>query len=368
LRDAEKSWRGHVYWLLLLALIPLSLNVLLARETPQDRFERTLKHHPELRDRLAAANRDDDDEQDAAPTTAPTAPTAPKREITMRDVERLLPHVPGNRLEGALLARATWMHWIYALLAAGIFLAIVSFSLPEFPARPLHLMWAGLFTGTAGVVLLLTIQVVGMFCVCCIGAMYIAALDPRAPFGASLIGFFFGVGFFEEFIKALPVLWLLYRYENVGWREACLWGMASGAGFGISEGIHYSSHYYNGIETAEMYFVRFASCVAFHTLLSGACAILLQKKQHLLNEGKDYFDWTLNFMAIVTVPILLHGLFDTLAKKDHDILALGIALLSFAWLTWLIHNARDRETIKPPKGGFVVLERTEKGTRFVAPQ
>jgi RsiW-degrading membrane proteinase PrsW (M82 family) len=366
-KQAESSWRGHIYWVLLLAMIPLALNVLLVRETPEERFERTLKDHPQLRQQIEAAS---DDESVVVNTSAGTGAGGPRvrHRITMNDVEAALPRLPGNRLEGALFSRGTFGHWLFALVAAGVFLAIVTFALPEFPARPLHLTLAGLFTGTAGVLLLLSIQVAGMFCICCIGAMYMAALDPSAPFGPSLLGFFFGVGFFEELIKALPVLWLLYRYENVGWREACLWGMASGAGFGISEGVHYSSNYYNGIEPADIYFVRFLSCVAFHTVLSGACAILLQRKQHLLKEGKDYFDWLMNFMVIVSIPILLHGLFDTLAKKEYEGLALLVAFAAFAWLAWLIHGAREGEKIKPPKAGFAVLQRSDKGTRFIAPQ
>ena len=68
-----------------------------------------------------------------------------------------------------------------------------------------------------------------------LGAMYLAALDPTAPFGASLLGHFLGVGLCEEMIKSLPVMWRIYRPDHCGWREACLWGMASGAGFGVSE-------------------------------------------------------------------------------------------------------------------------------------
>jgi hypothetical protein len=36
------------------------------------------------------------------------------------------------------------------------------------------------------------------------------------------------------------------------------------------------------------------------------------------------------------VPMLMHGLYDTLLKKDHSLIALGIALASFAYLAGLI--------------------------------
>jgi hypothetical protein len=45
-----------------------------------------------------------------------------------------------------------------------------------------------------------------------------------------------------------------------------LWGMASGIGFGIAEGIMYSGRYYNGVAGADIHYVRFLSCVALHAI------------------------------------------------------------------------------------------------------
>jgi RsiW-degrading membrane proteinase PrsW (M82 family) len=343
---AEASWRGKIFWLLLLAMLPLAVQTLAGHEDTIDRIKRTLKNHPDLEQRFGELG----------------------DHMTRRDADRLIQLLPEHRLDGALVPRGSLVHWPWALAAAGIFFGIVVFAIPGFPAKPLNLVLAGLFTGTGGVLLLLGIQIVGFFCFCCIGAAYLAALDPRAPFGPSLLGFFFGVGFFEEFIKCLPVLFLLYRYEHVPWRTACVWGMASGAGFGISEGIHYASNYYNGFEPLGIYFVRFLSCVAFHTLLSGACAILLQRKMHFLQQGEGPYDWIFTLMAIISVPIFLHGLFDTLAKKNMDILAFGVAIAAFAWLAWLIKTSRERERIgDKPAVAAPRLVHTERGTRFVGP-
>ena len=341
---AEKSWRGYLFWLLLLAMIPLAAEVFGGHEDVEARLDRTLDAHPDVEKRIGSRD-----------------------EVkTRRDADRVLDLLPEHRLDGALVARKSMIHWPWALAATGLFFAIVTFALPGFPARPWQLALAGLFTGTGGVLLLMGIQIFGFVCFCCIGAAYLAALDPRAPFGASLLGFFFGVGFLEEMIKSLPVLFLLYRHDHVPWRTACLWGMASGAGFGISEGIHYCTNYYNGFEPASIYFVRFLSCVAFHTLLSGSCAILLQRKMHFLHEGEGPFDWVMTFMAIISAPILLHGLFDTLAKKDLNLCALGVAVLSFGWLWYLIRQSRMRENItETVRTTGPVLVRTAGGTRLV---
>ncbi|MGB7161285.1 MAG: PrsW family glutamic-type intramembrane protease [Tepidisphaeraceae bacterium] len=339
---AERSWRGYLFWLLLLAMIPLGVHTFQHHDSFDDRLERMVEASPELQQKLGEYD----------PET-----------IEPEDVFDIL---PGNRLDGALLGRYAWIHWIYALLSAGLFFAFVTFALPGLPARPLHLLLAGLFTGTLGVMLLLAIQVFGLFCFCCVGAWYMAALDPSAPFGPSLLGFFLGVGLFEELIKSLPVLWRLYRPQPCGWREACLWGMASGAGFGVSESIHYASNYYNGIEPMTIYFVRFLSCVAFHAMLSGSCGILLQRHQHHLDAEHDYFDWAITFIAIISVPMFLHGLFNTLAKKEMDVAQLALSAVSFAWLAYLIGSSRNRErSLDKLVAAAPVFERTAQGTRIV---
>ena len=53
----------------------------------------------------------------------------------------------------------------------------------------------------------------------------------------SFLGFTAGVGFCEEVCKAIPLL-VYYREPNKQtWRGAFLWGLASGVGFGVAEGI-----------------------------------------------------------------------------------------------------------------------------------
>jgi len=343
LKSAEASWRGFVHYLLLAAMIPLAVETFVSHESGLDRLHRTFEKHPQLRDKFGEITEESD-----------------------IDEAEFFAEAPDHRLDGAFLARSSWGHWLFAIVATGIFFTIVVFAIPNFPARPLGLFLSGLFTGTFGVLLLTGIQLAGLFGFCCVLAAYVAALDPNAPFGASLIGFFFGVGFLEEFVKSIPVLWLLYRYDGVGWRTACAIGMASGAGFGISEGVFYCSEHYNGIESAGVYFVRFLSCVSFHTVLSGACAILLQRKQKYLHEGTDFFDWIMTFMAIISVPILLHGLFDTLVKKDLNVFALLVAIGGFAWLAWLIKQCRDRElTISVSTNEGPKYVRTAQGIRAV---
>ena len=55
--------------------------------------------------------------------------------------------------------------------------------------------------------------------------------------------------------------------------------LASGIGFGVSEGIMYSTRYYNGIVGVDLYFVRFISCVALHAIWTASVAISLVRRQ-----------------------------------------------------------------------------------------
>jgi RsiW-degrading membrane proteinase PrsW (M82 family) len=134
----------------------------------------------------------------------------------------------------------------------------------------------------------------------------------------------------------------------------------------VSEGVHYCSSFYNGIFGADIYFVRFMSSAGLHIMLSGACGILIFRKRKFL-DWSDPFDSLLTLIAIMLVPIFLHGLFNTVLKVELDWLAIVVWLASFAWLAWLINESRKKENVSPiPVAAAPKLVRTEKGTRFVA--
>ena len=136
----------------------------------------------------------------------------------------------------------------------------------------------------------------------------------------------------------------------------------------ISEALLYSFRYYNGIEPADIYIVRFTSSVALHTLLSGACAMMIQRKQEHLVEDLDPINWTMTLMAIILVPIFLHGLFDTFAKKHLEAGSFAVAVGSFIWLAMLIRAARRREqSVATVQAAGPRVVRTAKGTRYVGP-
>jgi RsiW-degrading membrane proteinase PrsW (M82 family) len=338
-------WLRHLHWLLVLALLPLAFSLLNKNDEGdlKERLKKTLDEAPpevQLRlDRMA------EEKQDTL------------------SLEDLLMALPGQQLVGAWLPRDSFAHWGLAAGSAVLFMAFFIFLASQKTAEPLHLLGMGLFTATVGILLLLLLQILAdlsqgiwlrggsivvilFYIVKLIGFSYRAALDPSNGFLLSFLGYTLGVGFCEEVCKALPLLWHYRERSGQGWRTAFLWGLASGAGFGIAEGVMYAGRYYNGVSGADTYVVRFISCVALHALWTGSVAITLNQKQGLLQGAENWYDYIPRLYLIVGVPMILHGLYDTLLKKDMNALALGVAVLSFLFLAFQIsrlHGVDDEE-------------------------
>jgi RsiW-degrading membrane proteinase PrsW (M82 family) len=252
-------------------------------------------------------------------------------------------------------------HWGFALIAAGAFFGLMMFLFDRGSAKAQSLLFTGVFTGTVGIILLLVLQFVAehtqgwwirgrsiivllFYIIKFIGYSYYAAEDPSNGFAASFFGYTFGVGLCEELVKAIPLIVLVNNLpERASWRTACLWGLASGVGFGVAEGIMYSSRYYNGIGGGEIYVVRFVSCVALHAMWAASVAIPLYAFRGEL-ANSPHIGSTLGTAICLAAPcIILHGLYDTLLKKDYDLYALGVALVSFAYLVGLIEWSQWKE-------------------------
>jgi RsiW-degrading membrane proteinase PrsW (M82 family) len=328
-RRSEGGWREHLHWVLLAALLPLAISTLFQGPPRAERTQEMFREHPEIAQRLEQAQSEDE----------------------------FFAALPDQRLPGAHLPHNTWIHWAYAALSATLFFGVFTLAFPNEDAGPPRLFWTGIATGTVGILLLLGFQWVALFTqgfnvrgrgivvllfyiVKFIGFSYRAALDPENGFALSFMGFTSGVGLCEELCKALPIVLFLRGSQNVSWKAACVVGLASGVGFGVSEGITYSADSYNGIATGMTYLVRFASCVALHATWAGAVALLMYSNQDYLGE----FDWgnAGNFVLhYLSIAMVLHGLYDTLLKKDHELWALAIAAISFGWLAWLVGRQRE---------------------------
>jgi RsiW-degrading membrane proteinase PrsW (M82 family) len=336
-----QSSRSYRYWLLLV-LIPLIWTTVRDRSKPQltvqERLKQTIIHHPEALGRLAALPEDASESQ-------------------------VFAALPNDRLDGALLAKETEGHWVLAAISGVGFLAAVLLLFPAGHAKTQHLIGIALLTGTLGILLLLAFQWLAFHMplfhgrgyitllldfVWLIGQSYRMALGDHG-FVLSFLGFTAGVGFCEEVCKALPVIFKARATGFSSWRSAMLWGMVSGVGFGISEGITYSSDSYNGIYGADMYWVRFVSCVGLHAIWAGAVGIAVFRSQDIFRGQMHPLEWIWRLAQVVIVPMILHGAYDTLLKEQADMYALIVAVVSFGWLAFQIERTSRAFGDAPPE-------------------
>ena len=326
--DSNEPFRFH--WVFLLALTPLTFSVLSPDNSTVDRFQRSLEAHPEIRLQLESAT----------------------------SLTELLMALPDHRIEGALFGRDTWMHWLLGAMSAGAFLCLLFVMFPGSQNRTKRLLLVGLFTGTVGILVLLAFQFMATISqgfrlrgrglvilialvVQLIGFSYRCASDPTIGFWGSFFGFTLGVGLCEEICKALPIWFYLRSGRKTGWRGACLTGLASGIGFGVSEGIMYSGDMYNGIHGSWIYLVRFVSCVSLHAMWSGSVALMMYRNQDFM-DSDDWGNILAGLAYYLGFAMIMHGLYDTLLKHDMHSVALMIGVGSYLWMFHLVRTSRGR--------------------------
>jgi RsiW-degrading membrane proteinase PrsW (M82 family) len=167
-------------------------------------------------------------------------------------------------------------------------------------------------------------------------------MDPENGFLLSFLGFTCGVGLCEEATKAIPIVRALLGTSEVPLRRALLLGLSSGVGFGVAEGVTYCSDFYNGLYGADTYVLRFVSCVALHAMWSASSAMALVEQRKKLQGLQKALDMLVFFVQRAFVPMVLHGLYDTLLKQGQSLFALGVAVVTFAWFAFQYERAVRR--------------------------
>jgi RsiW-degrading membrane proteinase PrsW (M82 family) len=322
---ANNSPREYMYWALALAIFPLAVYLAQPRDDLGARFRQALPKAPPEAQRVIERIRENFDVPD---------------DVLALILVRLLPS--GRLDEQALLSRHTSWHWVFAAAVAGVFFVFASCLFAPGTAKPAHLVVVTLFTGTMGVAFDLILRDFKIFDLFIhLGTM--PGENPVQGFLAAWAGFTFGVGLVEEFSKLLPLIWLQRRKEMISWRVACLWGLTSGAGFGISEALFYSEYLYNGISSGFQYAVRFISCVGAHAVLSASAGVSLYHSQHLLNQAVTWYEKGVVLLRVLVIVMLLHGLYDCLLAKEIYGPAFLVDATAFLWLAWQIETTRKKE-------------------------
>jgi RsiW-degrading membrane proteinase PrsW (M82 family) len=341
---SQPVWQRRMLWVFVLALIPLAFNILVPDSGDNaERFAQTIEQL-DLTHQIEIATLIEADEQGTV----------------ANPLQKLFMLLPDHRLKDAFLAYDSSAHWFMAAGASLLFMGLLVAMSMDGSSRAWQLLVISTFTATGGIVLLLAFQyladwaadgsvrgrgIVALFflLVKLIGYSYRAALTDGNGFLPSMLGFTFGVGLCEEFCKAIPLFAYFKNSAGVTWRGAMLWGLASGIGFGIAEGIMYSGDYYNGRAYAGIYFVRFFSCVALHAIWTATVAITLYRRQDEWQSADEWYEHGLVVLKIIFIPMLLHGLYDTLLKQDYAVYALLTAAASFGYLGWLNYHCERHE-------------------------
>ncbi len=348
-------WRHRLYGVLLLALAPLVWDVTHTGHADfNSQMARSLAKHPEIVDRLTQIYQQ-------------------KHVIRTRD---FFSAIPENRLEGALLPYNTWGHWGIAAGAAVLFLAIVRLMFGPRVTRLLHLFWVAVFTAAVGLLFFVILHyatdwtegyemrgdgyIVMFFYLCKFISFSYYASTRHIDFTASFLSFSIGAGLCQELVKALPLFFLYTAcVGKPGWRGLALWGMAAGVGFGVAEGINYSREFYNGFSPASDYVLRFVTGVAMQATWTASIGVAL------FNHERWTRGWSKHkgklAVALLLVPLLLHGLFATYLNRGMETGALISGAVSFLWLAFQIEWANLVEVHDPVSEPTSDQERTDAG-------
>ena len=155
-------------------------------------------------------------------------------------------------------------------------------------------------------------------------------------FFSRLIGFTLGVGVFEEAVKALPVAILCYRARGpLLPQTAVFYGLISGIGFGVLEGVEYQLTVNAKLEYNDSFFMNIArlTSLPFLHAVWAAIAGYFLSLSFLFPKNR----YPLRILAIA-IPAVLHGLYDTFGWS---LIGLAVSYVGVGLLIVYLQKAKD---------------------------
>jgi RsiW-degrading membrane proteinase PrsW (M82 family) len=149
-----------------------------------------------------------------------------------------------------------------------------------------------------------------------IGYAYRIVDNPSGSLIAIIFGYAIGVALCEEVCKAVFASFFCDQFCHND-RDGAAVGLTfvCGVGFGIREAILYASGSYNGVESWEIYLIRFSSCTCLHGI------------------------WTvITLFGSGILGVVGHALYDICLVTGHAAWANGVAVASVACL-WIVATA-----------------------------
>ena len=164
------------------------------------------------------------------------------------------------------------------------------------------------------------------------------AMASSGGFLPRFFGMFFGVGISEELCKAAILFWLVKR-PGVQFvpQTSVFYGMSSGLGFGIYEGVYYQMTINRGEGLERAYLLNIARLTTLpflHAVWTGIAGYFIGFAA--LYPRKRYGLWVVS----IGVPAMFHAIYNTFGW---GIIGLGSALLSVVLLSTYLANVQQMQ-------------------------
>lgn len=165
---------------------------------------------------------------------------------------------------------------------------------------------------------------------------YLYALTESDSFFGQLIGFIFGVGFTEELIKALPLFYFVRTAkEPLIPQTLVYYGLISGIGFGVLEGVLYQTTTNTTLEYSHAFFMniaRLTSLPFLHAIWAAIAGYFIAFANLYPKFRKALY------LFAIAVPAILHGIYDVLGW---GLLGLTSTLFSVFLLMFYLKKSSD---------------------------
>ncbi|MES2133931.1 MAG: PrsW family glutamic-type intramembrane protease [Bacteroidota bacterium] len=154
-----------------------------------------------------------------------------------------------------------------------------------------------------------------------------------------LIGYVLGVGVTEETIKALPLLFLIRSSkEPLVPQTVVFYGLISGIGFGVLEGVHYQTTTNTTLSYDAAFFMNVArlTCLPFlHAIWAGIAGYFISFANIIPKYRQSLY------LLAIGIPAILHGIYDVLGWSIPGLIS---TLFSVLLLIYYLKRSRDYQS------------------------
>lgn len=168
---------------------------------------------------------------------------------------------------------------------------------------------------------------------------FLYALTESGNFFGQLVGYILGVGLTEETIKALPLLFLLRTTkEPLVPQTLVFYGLISGIGFGVLEGVHYQTTTNTTLGYDAAFFMNVArlTCLPFlHAIWAGIAGYFISFANIIPKYRQSLY------VLAILIPAILHGVYDVLGWS---LPGLASTLFSVLLLIYYLKKSRDYQS------------------------